>query len=98
MKGEERGNGKGQGSFSTKAVKIPPDLRVQPPPYLRDKVKIALPHLKEEISAVTEGGAQPLPLRFKTIEALPLSSIYKLRPSPMPRPQDLRSSSPRLSA
>lgn len=71
---------KAKGSFATKAVKIPPDLRVQPPPYLRNKVKIALPHLKEEISAVTEGG-QPLPLRFKTIEALPLSSIYKLRPS-----------------
>lgn len=34
---------------------------MQPPPYLRDKVKIALPHLKEEISAVIEGGGQPLP-------------------------------------
>lgn len=46
---------------------------MQPPPYLRDKVKIALPHLREEISAVSEGGGQPLPRRHWDSKPLWLS-------------------------
>lgn len=50
--------GRAKGRELCPLVKIPPDP-AQPPPYLRDKVKIALSNLQGEINAVTKGGGQP---------------------------------------
>lgn len=94
------GRGKGQGKFWHGGCEDPTQISVQPPPYLRDKVKITLPHLKEEISAETGGGGQPLTSATEIQNRCGNPAVQHLQAPPLPDapPLNLPVSLPRAPA